>query len=478
MNQDRPFSRRSFFDQPELVGARWWQEELAIAPDPVNRRSALKTLLLIGGGILGLGLLGRACAGLAGEDEIDNLDSLTLQRDEGWNAGAASAALVFPRSTTQNARGEPVSPALGLALANQFAPVQADLRPYYVPTLLQAPAAPNNGSLLTAMQAIHTEVMDVAFNKARALLSLFQEVSSPRDVALVVDLPGPEAVAFAAGLSEFFEPVLLFDNWPHPKGVVPSHLALGALYYYAPLFKEAAALRTPPAPPAFVVDSARLSPYTDDSDKFDNRYVAKLPSAERLKALGTKHILYVTADTSTNPQELDDLNEEFVAFQGAGLDIKVLSLGDFGPGAEPPTPEPLAPSSQPGQASAASTHYRPVFLLSPPIYLGPPMPYYYGGSWASHPSFWGSYGWYNSPRTAYASPPPRPISRGSSYRPAPRPTIFSSRAVGGSAAGVGKQKPSGFGRVSKSSSYHPSYGSSSYSGGRSGSYGRGSSSSS
>ncbi len=45
------------------------------------------------------------------------------------------------------------------------------------------------------------------------------------------------------------------------------------------------------------------------------------------------------------------------------------------------------------------------------------------------------------------APLARPVSSGPSYVPAPRPTIFAGRSVGGS-VGIGKQKPSGFGRVS------------------------------
>ncbi|HVI24327.1 MAG TPA: hypothetical protein VM691_12635, partial [Myxococcales bacterium] len=43
--------------------------------------------------------------------------------------------------------------------------------------------------------------------------------------------------------------------------------------------------------------------------------------------------------------------------------------------------------------------------------------------------------------------PPANVSRGAAYRAVQRPTIFSSRTLG-AGSGVGKQRPSGFGRVS------------------------------
>jgi hypothetical protein len=208
--------------------------------------------------------------------------------------------------------------------------------------------------------------------------------------------------------------------------VVPAHLTLGAAVYQRPVFLRARAARPSIAPPAFVLDRNRLAPYTDEDAQFDNRYVAKLPTAENLRSLGIRHLLYVTPAKS-DMRELDDLNREFVELANASIDVKVLPLTDL---------------DQPPQAgAAASTSHA----------------YYYGGHPQTHLWFWNSYGWH-TPRTvtrlpsASSSPalvPSRPalVSNGAAYRPVSRPTIFSSRTVGGS-TGVGKQKPSGFGRVS------------------------------
>jgi hypothetical protein len=160
-----------------------------------------------------------------------------------------------------------------------------------------------------------------------------------------------------------------------------------------------------------------LAPYRDDPATFDNRFVAKLPLDVGWKALGVQHVLYVRPEGAPL-QELDDLNEDFVALDRAGIDVKILPLSDF---------------------TRVVAHDAPASAI-----------YHYGGSPHGHLHFWPRYGWYEPPRgAARISPAPlsQPVSPGPSYRPTPRPTIFASRSVGGG-AGIGKQKPSGFGRVS------------------------------
>jgi hypothetical protein len=135
-------------------------------------------------------------------------------------------------------------------------------------------------------------------------------------------------VAAAAGLAGDLEPVFLFDNWPHPKGVVPSHLTLGAAMFYARLFFTARTRRPKDAPPVFVLDANRLAPYTDEANQFDNRYVVKLPSTERLKSLGIKRVLYVRPDAASL-QDLDDVNLDLVAYKEGGVELKEVALDDF-----------------------------------------------------------------------------------------------------------------------------------------------------
>ena len=187
----------------------------------------------------------------------------------------------------------------------------------------------------------------------------------------------------------------------------------------------------------FVLDANRLAPYTDDPDRFDNRYLARLPSAQALRDAGYRCVLYVRPWGYTPDQlrELDDLNDDFVAYRDAGIDVRVVATDSF---------------QLDVAAPATASHL-----------------YAWGGSHHTHVTFWHSYGW------STIGPPPGAVVRGSmgaSYRPLVRPTIFSSRTVGG-LSGIGKQRPSGFGvvsvRQSASSGRITSVGSS-----RSGSFGR------
>ncbi|HVJ90822.1 MAG TPA: hypothetical protein VM580_13545, partial [Labilithrix sp.] len=325
-------------------------------------------------------------------------------------------ALVFDGRTTQAFDRSTLE-----TIASDLAPADAKLTPFFVPTLFQSPTAlpkatpagetdaPAFAPLKDALVPIDTPAMKTAFEKGRALASLLDNDAQAKDVTVVVDLPGPEAVAFAAGASGVLDPVFLFDNWPHPRGVVPAHLTLAAAAYYQPLFAKARTSRPAGARPMFVLDRKRLAAYIDDASQFDNRHTARLPSAAILGNLGTKHVLYVVPN-AIDRQELDDLADDFLAYGPAGLGIKVLPLTAFAP-------------------------------VSQPMSLGPEVkgtyngPYFYGGSRDRHPTFWTHW---SSPSSDLAT------NDVQSYRPKPRATLFSSGAPTSSAP---RPRPPNFGMV-------------------------------
>ena len=421
----RPFSRQAYFDAEDLVGARWWQESLRQAADPISRRRAIQALAVLGGSAAVFGLI---AAFSASDEQVDiSMDSLELQRREGWNVGQPGTTLWFPPSPDVDAEGSRDWTAHLPMLATELAPARASLAPFYVPTLFPSLEAPAGATLRSALVPVAPRAGNRDHLRGQAILSLFKAVEMPMDTAVILDLEGPSSVAIAASLAEGFDPVFGFDNWPHPLGVVPAQLTLGAAVYQRPVFLRARAARSPTAPPAFVLDRNRLAPYTDQDAQFDNRYVAKLPTADNLRSLGIRNVLYVTP-SEADMRELDDLNDDFVELAKASIDVKVLPLTDLDPDPAP-------------QAAAATPHA-----------------YYYGGHPHTHLWFWNVYGWHTPrvTRAPSASAPPalapapsrlRAVSNGAAYRPVSRPTIFSSRTVGGS-RGVGKQKPSGFGRVS------------------------------
>jgi len=426
MNGKPPFERLQIVDTPQLVGARWWQESVATSVDPIARRKALIGIAAVAIGVAAFG----ACIGAvakSGDDDDDDqetspTDSLAAQQQHGWSFGSEKEALVF-----EGATGAAFDPAILDRLVNDLAP-KGSLRPYYVPTLFQSITAtptlgnPSGGvaSLRDVIRPIRTSAMDIAFARGAALASLFED--APAGKAVIIDLPGPEAVAFAAGLADRLEPVFVLDNWPHPRGVVPAHLTLAAVAYYAQHFVDQAKKRPDNAPPVFVLDSNRLAAYNDQSDRFDNRYFAKLPSTEAMKSRKISQILYIRETASDT--ELDDLNPDFVDYQSNSIEVKLLPTVAFVQSA-PAAEEPVAQAMDAGMA------------VQPAGYTTTKSGYYYGGP-TTHWFFWSHYGW-GTPRHRSIGPPSG-FATAPSYRPIARPTMFGS-------TGSVKSSPSNFAKV-------------------------------
>ena len=432
-------------------GARWWRESLGIARWAT--RPAAGTMGLIGA----LSLAG--CATTWGDqrleetqladarDEVDvNVDALKLQRDEGWDVGQWGTPLLFTGSSDVDAAGTQAwREAMG-NLAVALAPSSPSLQPYYVPTLFQSLIGPAGQRLRAVMRPIHTADMDNDFARGVALRAQFGLVDWPKDTALIVDAPGPRAVAVAAALADRFAPVFTFANWPHPLGVVPAHETIAASLFYLPMFQAAASVRAPDAPPLFVLDANRLAPYGDADRQFDNRYFVKLPTAAELAALGVRHVLYVGADA----RELDDLNAALVTLCQNGVDVKMLALGDFVRADD----EPAVAQGDAGDAGdddeAEADEPAPVdpvwsfaFAWARPAWMWPH--FWYRGCWWDGGVFWGDYRFYQPPhgtvriippgrRGVVVGPPPGhrapPLPTHAGWTPAPRGTIFGRAAIG------------------------------------------------
>jgi len=339
-------------DHPGLIGARWWQDSVV---DPVGRRKALITMATLGAGLGIAGLVIDACA----PTRKGRRHALDLQREFGWSFGAATESLVFNGQST-----EPFDRDRLGQMATELAPRVSKHRPYYVPTLFESPTAlPRTvcegdpatiPSLKAALQPIFTDAMRDAFRRAEASLDSW----SDGDTGLVVDLDGPSSVAFAAAASSRFDPIFLFDNWPHPRGVVAAHLVLAAAAYYQPMLAKAVHDAAPDAPPMFVLDRQRLASYGDNAQQFDNRWVARIPGLQALWALGIRRIAYVTPAPQA-PWELDDLNDDFVADHLGGISILALPLSNL-----PAAPSTALRIGSPS-VSALGADYAPVPRRTP-----------------------------------------------------------------------------------------------------------------
>jgi len=464
-SDQNPLRRKVMTRQPGLVGAQWWNEGLTAMSDPVTRRKALQALAVLGGSVAVTGLLISSSS----DDEdyyYETYEALKMQRERGWNFGATDDTLTFSgeaKVPLQHARLD--------ALATELAPRQDALKPFYQATLFQSVSGDQGGavtnsaqSLRNALRPIYTPAMDTAFHQGLGLAHLF---AKQEEVALatvvLVDLPGPESVAFAAALAGRFEPLFTYDNWPHPVGVVPAHLTLAAVAYYQPVFRQLARQRKLPAPPMFVLDNQRLAPYKDERTQFDNRYVARMPSAEQLRKLGIQHVLYVTPGVTPGgknaPRELDDLNEDFLAWRAAGLDVKLVAASDFRPapqGTVTPVPATAQASATDGGTTAADGGTPGPAVASTPS--GPPQPtYYFGGSPAMHERFWTMYPWVRgstSPEKVHglatagilSAAALATLSGGYAYEPSRRTTFFS--GMPRAASGAPRILPNRFGKVS------------------------------
>jgi hypothetical protein len=378
----------------EELEAAWWRETLVL----MRLRQSVASL-----GLGSAAVLAGGCFGLhswaydepqpphqqQASDVERSVNALTLQRVEGWDVGNADHPLALAGASTVDINGSQAWRGKLDRLFAQLLPSRSQLVPYYVPTLFQSLVGPGSDRLQSCIQPVHTAAMDDDLARGLAVRSLFEQAGWPTDTAIVLDAPGPRAVAVAAGLADRFDPVFTFGNWPHPRGVVPAQDTLGAVLYYLPLFEGSRGQRPAQAPPMFVLDSNRLLPYRDADAQFDNRYVAKIPSAAQLKALGIKHVLLVNTD---GQQELDDLNHALVDLTEEGVDVKVVALSDF--------TRDQTPASQPAGLEMLAEDESP----EDEALYGAPWPdwavdsFWYGGCPGWHVSFWWSYGWYRPAR--------------------------------------------------------------------------------
>lgn len=404
----RPFHCERFYDQLELLGGHWWQVRLqeqlqqAAAGSGAPSRRALLALVA---GATGVAVLGGTALLFRGSGD-STVPSVDLQRTDGFDVGARGQTLVVPNASRLDAAGDAIRLERLASLVEDLAPAQVEWRPFYVPTLFQALAT--DARLRAVITGMDAPSMRQAQRRAEVLRAILG-AGVTTGVGLVVDLPGPQAVAFAAGLLPDFDPVFVFDNWPHPHGVVPAHLTLAAALFLRPTFMAAPRAATARAP-VFVLDRERLAPYGNEPDRFDNRYAAHLPAASDLRGRGVERLLCVVADGATR-QEADDLNDTFVGYREAGVDVKLLGLTDLDPDPAPapdPTPNAAAP--------AAGRGY---------------------GAW-NHGWFFHHYGWGPLPLGGYE---PR-RGAGVAYQPLARATRFG-------APGAMAAKFAGLGRVAK-----------------------------
>ena len=381
----------------------WWQAS-------INRRDTAK----LGAGVA----IVASLAGCSDGSKIAELDSLEAQKKGGWDVGDKNIPLLYVSgSKTVDVKGQPLDKSAKALLA-ATTPKEVEHQKLAMPTLIQSL---EDVRLASQIRGVSTSATDKTHAQAQGLGSLFSSVEDKKGTLVVVDVPGAHVAAAAAGMAAFVDPIFILDNWPHPKGVVPSHETLGGLLYYKSELAEKKAARKGDETPAIFLDANRLARGKDPGAKeFDNRYFVDLPDADALKKLGVKSVLYVTQQRQKD--EADDLNDTFADYKDAGLNVSSVGLADFQQGEAPEEGDPSG-----GYYYSGSREHHTYFYRHYPFFV---------------PIFYGRYGW----GRGYArSAPTR--TRAPSYAPARRQTKFSGRRTGGT-AGVGRTKPSGFGRTS------------------------------
>jgi hypothetical protein len=144
--------------------------------------------------------------------------------------------------------------------------------------------------------------------------------------AIVVDLPGEEAVA--AGLmlaARGFRPVPLFNGTMGPNAVIDVQQITRALGAAAPGLSQMTL--APDARPAFLLDSRRGELLgADDPGRYDNRWIVlpqDFPSAAFVLNKGIREVVVIQRQILT-PAE--DLSHVLLRWQRAGIRLKVIDL--------------------------------------------------------------------------------------------------------------------------------------------------------
>ncbi|MBX3401849.1 MAG: hypothetical protein KF699_00395 [Phycisphaeraceae bacterium] len=162
-------------------------------------------------------------------------------------------------------------------------------------------------------------------------------------IALVVDLPGPESVACGiALLSAGYQPVPLFNTLGATNAAIRVEEIVLSLVDAAAMVRQAASRFTHNTPPAFLLDSNRLSAPRPGPGAYDNRWMVfpqDFPSGNLLQAHGLREAMVVTRGT-IDP----DLDQVLRRWARTGLRLTRKSIAPDEPVQEHRTRSAFSPS--------------------------------------------------------------------------------------------------------------------------------------
>jgi hypothetical protein len=150
--------------------------------------------------------------------------------------------------------------------------------------------------------------------------ALLGPMNPAADVAVIVDLPGDQAVWTGLVLADCgFQPTPLFNAVPHPDGFVNLDSTMDALVGAA----QVLASRSPQELPAFLLDANRAPTVRPSvgTRPYDNRSLVRdtdLPSPALLQKHGVRRVLLIQA---TLERPAPDLESVLLAWQRGGLEL-------------------------------------------------------------------------------------------------------------------------------------------------------------
>ena len=168
---------------------------------------------------------------------------------------------------------------------------------------------------------------------SRPLQDKLQSVSSvswvSSGIGIIADLPQDESVIVAEFFARRygFQPVALFNNWPHARGLVNCEVVLAGLIALASQMASVSKL-IPQSPPIFMAENNRLGNRQPNENDFDNRYFLSeedLPPSSYLKQHGINQIFYIFKEGAFYV-ETDDLNPYFCTLAKDGIDLFKVSV--------------------------------------------------------------------------------------------------------------------------------------------------------
>ena len=192
---NEPFKLRVGYDQDELLGARWWQEGMRLAASrptgnvDESRRSALRTLVQVGGVVLFGGVALSYCRHRNRTSTTTytvTRDSIELQRERGLFVDASTDRFLYPDAIATTHAGEPLDRTLLGQLASDLRPGDSSLQPAYVPTLFQAFGAQHSDAFLRDFQMVRSPAMQRSFGQGEAVRELLEHAEPAHAWALEI----------------------------------------------------------------------------------------------------------------------------------------------------------------------------------------------------------------------------------------------------------------------------------------------------